>query len=159
MSDDATEEMIAAATEQVSIKVAIDSGAVDNILNPVVLPCDAQPVPNTSGRHFVGAKGERIDKCGSCDTRLEGRHGSVGCKWQLADVTRSLHSVSKITGAADGPAKQDVLFTNTRCVVVAPGVVEKILKDTKPITEYQRQGGLYVADMTMSSFGRQGLAP
>jgi hypothetical protein len=34
--------------------------------------------------------------------------------------------------------------------------VDRILKEVKPITEYHREGNLYLAEMTMSSFGRQG---
>ncbi len=62
-------------------------------------------------------------------------------------------------GPVDGSAKTDVLFNNERCVVVPPGVAAEILKKVKPIAEYKREGNLYVADMTMSVFGRQGQAP
>ena len=147
---------ILATTERVVIKPAIDSGAVDNVIHPRDLPADSEPEPNLTGKHYVGPKGERIDKYGCCATRLEGPHGTIGCNWQLADVTRPLHSVSQVTGPADGPGKQDVLFNNKRCVVVPPGVVDRILKEVKPITEYHREGNLYLAEMTMSSFGRQG---
>ncbi len=146
---------ILAATERVVIKPAMDSGAVDNVINPCDLLSDAEPTPNLTGKHFVGPKGERIDKYGCCETQLEGTHGMVGCKWQLADVTRPLHSVSRVTGPVDGPGKQDVLFTNKRCVVVPPGVVDKIMKSVTPVMEYHREGNLYLAEMTMSAFGRQ----
>ncbi len=156
--DDEDDGMICAATAKVKIGVAMDSGAVDNVINPEELPCDAQPVPNETGRHFVGANNSRIEKYGTCDTMLEGEHGSVGCKWQVADVTRALHSVSRVAGPIEKP-KQDVLFSAGKCVVVAPGIVDKILKSgVKPVAEYKRCGGLYVAEMTMSSFPRQGQA-
>ena len=50
------------------------------------------------------------------------------------------------------------MFNNKRGVVVPPGVVEKVLKmlDIEPITEYQRDGGLYIAEMELSDFIRQG---
>ena len=108
---------------------------------------------------FVGAKGERIDKYGPCDTKLESRHGAVGCKWQLADVTRPLHSVSAVVGPKEGPGKQDVLFNSKKCVVVPPGAVDEVLKRIAPVMEYEREGNLYTAGVLMSAFGRQGQAP
>ena len=125
-------------------------------MRPNDLPSDSRPETNLSGRHFVGAKGDRIDKYGTCDTKLTTKHGVVGCRWQLADVTRPLHSVSRVTGPEEGPGKQDVLFNNKRCVVVPPGIVEEIQKKVAPVMEYKREGNLYLAEMAMSSFGRQG---
>ena len=153
------EPLIASAVEKVKIQVAMDSAAVDNVVHPSFLPGDAEPAPNRTGRHFVGAQGGHIEKYGSVDTKLETDLGAIGCHWQLADVTRPLHSVAKVTGPEDHPTgKQDVLFTNKKCVVVPPGVVEKMLKTVKPVVEYARTGNLYIADMEMSSFPRQGQA-
>ncbi len=153
---DDEEETLAVATERVTIRAAMDSGSVDNVIHPQELPCDAEPVANTNGKHFVGANNSRIQRFGQCDTVLESEHGSVGCGWQLADVTRPLHSVSKVTGPMDHPTgKQDVLFTNKKCVVVPPGVVEEILKRVRPVAEYPREGNLYIGEFTMSAFGRQ----
>ena len=69
-----------------------------------------------------------------------------------------MHSVSAVAGPAGGPskAKQDVLFNNDLCVVVPPGIVNEILKRVKPVARYDREGNLYVGEMTMSSFPRQG---
>ena len=153
---DDDEDMIASAVAKVLIRPAMDSGAVDNVIHPKELPDDAEPQPNVTGKHFRGANNTVIEKFGSCDTILESSHGLVGCGWQLADVSRPLHSVSKVTGPAGGPGKQDVLFNNERCVVVAPGIVEEIMKRTTPIAEYKREGNLYIGEMTMSSFRRQG---
>ena len=150
------EEGILGTVEKVTIRPAMDSGSVDNVIHPRELPDDAEPRPNTSGKHFRGANNSVIEKFGSCDTILESPLGTVGCGWQLADVTRPLHSVSKVTGPAGVPGKQDVLFNNEICVVMPPGVVNEILKRYKPIAEYKREGNLYVGEMTMSSFRRQG---
>ncbi len=149
---------IFAATEKVVIRPAVDSGAVRNVIHPKELPADVEPVPNTSGSHFVGANHARIERYGSCKTRLDGPHGPIGCDWELADVARPLHSVSCITGPLEGPGDQDVLFNNRRCVVVPPGVVERILREVTPVMEYKREGNLYLAELTMSAFGRQGQA-
>ena len=50
---------------------------------------------------------------------------------------------------------RSVLFNNRKCYVVPPGMVDEIMTRVKPIVEYDRVGGLYLADLTLSSFGRQ----
>ena len=50
----------------------------------------------------------------------------------------------------------DVLFNNKVCVVVPPGVVDAVLRQIKPVARYHREGGLYIADFTLSDFARQG---
>ena len=154
------DELLGNIRERVRIRPAMDSGAVANVLHPKDLPADAEPKPNTSGRHFVGANNSKIEKYGSCVTQLESELGVIGCNWQLADVSRPLHSVSEVTGPAEHPTgKQDVLFNNRKCVVVPPGVVDRILKELNitPVAQYDREGNLYLADMVMSTFGRPGL--
>ena len=122
------EELVAAAVEKSRIKAAMDSAAVDNVIGPDDLPAGVEPSGNTSGKHFVGANGSHIRKYGTCDLLMEGELGEFGCRWQVADVTRPLHSVSKVTGSKGGPGKQDVLFNTQRCVIVPPGIVEEICK-------------------------------
>ncbi len=150
------EPLIATAAEKVIIRPAMVSGAVRNVIHPKNLPHDAEPKPNDTGRHFVGANNTTIERYGTCETILETPLGAVGCNWDLADVTRPLHSVSTVTGPIEGPGKQDVLFNNRLCVVVPPGVVDKILETIKPVMKYDREGNLYVAEMEMSTFRRQG---
>ena len=142
--------------EEVRIRCAADSGAVDNVIGPEDLPRGATPAGNPERRHFVGASGEHIERHGPCDTIIEGKHGKVACEWQVADVTRPLQSISRITGPEDGPGQHEVLFTNKAGYVIPAGHVEQILKKTKPIIEYERSGGLYLADLTLSSFHRRG---
>ena len=89
-------------------------------------------------------------------TGCEGEHGTVGCDWDLADVNRALHSVSRICGPQGQPGKQDVLFNNERCVVVPPGVVEAVMNHVQAVAGYKREGNLYLAEMTLSPFQRQG---
>ena len=136
----------------------MDSGSVANVTHSETIPDGVEIVPNTSGKNFAGAGGETIKKHGSCLTKMLGEHGYVGCRWQVADVTRPLNSVSMVAGPYEGPGEHDVLFNNKRCVVVPPGIVEEVMKRVKPVAEYPRVGGLYVADMTMSSFTRRGQA-
>ena len=156
---DPEEPLLAAAVEKVTVRPVMDSGSVDNVIHPRELPCDADPTPNSTGSHFVGANNSKIEKFGTCDTRLESDRGQVGCQWQLADVTRPLHSVSRVAGPKGGPGKQDVLFNNDLAVVVPPGVVNEILKRIKPVAVYEREGNLYVGKFEMSAFGRQSQEP
>ena len=151
------EEELMATEEKVVIRAAMDSGSVASVINPEHLPSGVVIKPNTSGRHFTGAGvGSTIKKHGSCITACKGKIGvPFGCKWQAADVARLLQSVSDTCGPCDGPGVHDVLFNNRKCYVVPPGMVDEIMTRVKPIIEYDRVGGLYLADLTLSSFGRQ----
>ena len=74
----------------------------------------------------------------------------------MAEVSRALNSVAQTCGPIEHPTgKQDVLFNNNTCYVVPPGVVEEIMKRVKPVAEFPREGNLYVAELTLSSFARQ----
>ena len=53
---------------------------------------------------------------------------------------------------------QDVVFNNNTCYVVPPGIVAKIMEHVKPVAEYPREGNLYLAEVELSSFARQGQA-
>ena len=151
-------EEINAVRERTTIRVAMDSGAVKHVTHPSTLPSGVKIIPNTTGKHFSGAGGEVIERYGSAQallTTAEGRE--IVIDTNVAEVSRPLHAVSQVTGPADHPTgKQDVLFTNKRCVVVQPGVVEHILKYIKPIAQYDRDGNLYLATMTVSDFVRPG---
>jgi hypothetical protein len=141
----------------VRVRAAADTGAVDNVIGPASLPRGAVPSGNKDGKHFCGAGGDTIERYGSVDTLIESIYGEMACEWQVADVTRALHSISKVTAPKElEQGYHEVLFTNKKGVVVPPGFVEQILKLVKPILEYEREGGLYLADLAVSSFTRQG---
>ena len=145
-----------AVQEKIKIQVTMDSGAVTHVIHPRALPAGIDVVPNTSGKHFSGASGDTIERFGDCRAQLTTlAGGEIDCGWDLAEVSRPLHAVSKITGPIGDP-KHDVLFSNRTCIVVPPGFVEHVLKYVKPIAEYPRQGNLYQAEMVMAPFGRQG---
>ena len=105
-------------------------------------------------RHFVSANDAHIEAYGGCDTFMSTGEGPMACKYQVADVARTLHSVSRTTGPADGPGKYDVLFNNRLGVVVPARIVDKILEKIKPVMQYDRRGGLFCAKVKLSSFGR-----
>ena len=158
MVDYATQDAILATRPaEVTVSVALDSGSVANVIKPASLPPGATPDGNKDGKHFVGASDEHIENFGGCDTLLRSDCGEMSCGWQVADVSRALHSVSLMAGPEEGPGLHDVVFTNKKCVVIPPGLLAKILETIKPIMEYKRRGGLYVADVSLSSFPRQGL--
>ena len=85
---------------------------------------------------------------------LNGQHGKVGCKWKVADVTRALHSGCQISGTTENP-RQDVLMNAGGVYVVQPGVVQKMMKNLKPVMEYKREENLFLAELTMTGFARQ----
>jgi hypothetical protein len=126
----------------IEIEVTLDSGAVRNVCNKSQVPGNVAITPNRSGKNFVGPGGETIMNHGTCTTQLSVDGGNVGCQWGVADVTRSLHAVSAITGPID-KANHDVLFNNEIGVVVPSGIVKEILKTITPIASYPRKGNLY----------------
>ena len=159
-----TPQLIAAAIEAHRIRVAMDSAAVANVIHPDELPDDVEFEPNLSNEHFVGANDSTIERYGTATTLLTGKKGTVGCDWDMANVSRPLHSVAKVAGpespdkSCKVPGKHDVLFDNDDCYVVAPGVVKAIMKYLSAVAHYERDGNLYLADMTVARFPRPGQA-
>ena len=60
-------------------------------------------------------------------------------------------------GPADDAGNYDVLFNNKLGVVVPTRIVDKILEKIKPSLQYDRRGGLYCAEVKLSSFPRPAL--
>ena len=137
MEEDEDDASLNALEKETQVKVAMDSGSCRNVTRPTTLPIGGKVTPNRKGNHFSGAGDEAIEKFGECMTNLEGAHGKVGCRWNVADVTRPLRSVSQIAGPIDGDGNMDILFNNKRCAVVPPGVVEAVMRQIgTPIAEY-----------------------
>jgi len=150
------DELIATVSDVVTMQVAMDSAAVDNVIGPDELPQNAEIVPNNTGKHFRGANNAHIEKYGQTSTILQSADNKVSCDWAVSDVNQALHSVPKVAGPPKVPGKQDVLFDNDQCVVMPPGIVKELLKRIKPVMKYEREGNLYIAQLRMSSFTRQG---
>ena len=151
------EKLCTVEADIVKGRVAIDSAACDNMVSRKELPKDADFEENESGKHFKGANDSHIERYGSCKTVMSSKHGKVGCNWQMAAVSRALHSVGIVAGPKGGPGKQDILFNNEKCYVVAPGIVKKLMETISAVAEYDREGNLYVGEFTLQSFRRQGL--
>ena len=120
-----------------STTVAADSGSGVQVADPDDVPEGTVVRANKEDKQFVGANNSRIENYGTCTTTIRGKtsKGNVDalCNWALAEVSRPLHSVSRLCGPID-EAKQDVLFNNKKCVVVPPGIVDKILETHRPPT-------------------------
>ena len=151
--DDEGDDMIAALT--VVVEAAMGSGACASVLNPEDLPAGVEPSGNPTGAVFHGANNSPIRRFGSAVTRMKNKTMDVGCRWQLAEVSRPLNAVSEVCGPMGPVGLQDVLFNNNTCYVVPPGIVAKIMEHTQAVAEYPREGNLYLAEIELSSFARQ----
>ena len=151
------EHALMAVNTEIDIEVALDSGSVVHVANPDHLPANAEVVPNTFGRHFNGANASNIENYGTCFTSLQDKktRALVACDWSVAEVVRPLNAVCKITGTVEAP-KHDVFFTAGRAVAVLHGHVETLLRNVKFLMQYDRQGDLFVAKLTMFGSTRQG---
>ena len=151
--DDQGEDLIGALT--VIVKAAMDSGACASVINPDDLPAGVVPSGNPTGAVFHGANNSPIRRFGSAVTRMRNKTMDVGCRWQVAEVSRPLNAVSEVCGPMGPVGLQDVLFNNNTCYVVPPGVVAKIMEHIQAVAEYPREGNLYLAEIELSSFARQ----
>ena len=150
-------DILSTADLTIRVRAAMDSGAVDHVINPEDLPANVEPSGAVGDEHYVGANNSKIKRYGEAVTNCAHAGGSFGMRWNCAAVSRPLNSVSKIAGPMGPVGKQDVLFDNNSCYVVQPGVVKAIMKVIKAVAEYPREGNLYLADLALTSFVGQGL--
>ena len=137
------QEEVLVASDEVEIYVAADSGAVDHVTNPGSLPGSVEVTKSAKTRNFVAANNEPINNHGEAITNLEQESGQeVQNIFQVADVSRPLHSVSKICDA-----KHEMLFTADGATVVPAGALSRFLGSVRRVANYPRRGGLYVAKM------------
>ncbi len=138
------EEEVLSTNEAKTVYVAADTGAVEHCIGPSDLPGNVVVEPPERERHFVGAQGKGIDHYGKAKVILETITGQyIGNVFQVMDVCRPLHAVSKITDTG-----HDMLFTKRGAVVVPEGVFNAVLATCEITAKYPRKGGLYVAKMT-----------
>ena len=100
-----------AVPEGVTILVAAVSGSVANIIHPDGLPAGCVH-SGANAQHFAGFGGEHIERFSEVDIATTCSHRRGACCWECADMTRALHSISKVTGPESGPGVHEVLFTN-----------------------------------------------
>ena len=153
--------LLAAMETEIDVEVAADSGAVDHVAGPDDIP-GCVKVEKTRPRSFVGPTGKPIEHHGEALVHLINETGkTIGSTFQIANVVRPLHSVSKICDE-----KHEMLFTATEATVVPAGALSKFLASMKGSLTYQRKGGLYVTKVKVrspganstSGFGRPGVA-
>ncbi len=148
---DADEEILN-TEEEVEIYVAADTGAVCHVTPPKDLPrsVSVEAPPPGKVRNFVAANNTPIKNHGTAKVLLEQEDGTeIDSSFQVADVSRPLHSVSTICDAASGacPDGHEMLFTKGMGYVVPEGALSKFLGSIRTVARYPRRGGLYVAKM------------
>ena len=137
------EDEVLIADEEIEIEAAADTGAVDHVTPPSSLPGSVvvRRCPRT--RNFVAANNEPIVNHGEAVVLLQQESGAeVLITTQVADVSRPLHSISKICDE-----EHEMLFTKTGGTVVPAGALSRYLHLVKNLAKYPRRGGLYVAKM------------
>ena len=143
------EEEILAASDEIEIEVAADTGAGAHCCNPRHIPNSVEVVCDQV-RNFNGAGGEAIKHWGRASVRMQqddGKH--IGQEVQVMEVTRPLHSISMVCDN-----EHDVVFTTTEGLVIPAGMLDAILamvqKQGTVVARYRRNGGLYVAKMRVN---------
>ena len=145
---DETNMSLMMSDEEVGIWVASDSGAVDHVCGRGHIPASIvlrQPSEGKLTRNFISASGGSITNHVAAEINLITEEGNtIASTFQVADVCRPLHSVSK---TCDGG--HEMLYTSDGALVLPKGVLSKLLANlnVKPVARYVRRGCLYVAKM------------
>ena len=126
------------------VEVALDSGCAKHCTKRGEVPGTVEVVPPPAGTaDFVGAGGHGIRRHGKVKVVMIPEEGeAVENVLEVADVTRSLHSVGQITDTS-----KEVLITQRDAFVVPAGALSKFLKGIRVFAKYKRRGGLYLAKM------------
>jgi len=140
--------LLPAMESEIETEVAADPGAVDHVAGPDDIPGSVE-VKRTRVRNFVGPTGKPIEHHGEALVHLVNETGRViGSVFQIANVVRPLHSVSKICDE-----KHEMLFTATEATVVPAGALSKFLASIKGTVQYHRKRGLYVTKVKVKAPG------
>ena len=127
--------------------VAAASGAVDHIAHPDSLPGDVRLERDDSAKNFISASGDGIKNHGKARVKLRTKEGRVIANvFQVADVCRPLHSVSRICDTG-----HEFLFTETEGIVVPKGTFAHLLANVVAVARYPRENGVYVAEMDVKA--------
>ena len=130
--------------QDVDINIALDSGCCAHVL-------DAEDVPgyrvvespgSRRGQNFIVGNGNPVPNKGEVHLNMEadidGGKTSLNSVFQVAAITRPLMSVSKICDQG-----LECLFSRTCAKVMN--------EDGSTVCEFAREGGLYVATMTLKA--------
>ena len=125
--------------KEVVIEVALDSGAVDHVINSADIPGHSivPSMGSLKGLHFVAANGDVIHNQGEATVSLMPGDTKVPLKstFQVASVSRPLYSASKI-------ADQGCEITMNKHSAV-------VTKNGREIAKFVRKKGLYLCKMTI----------
>ena len=136
----------------VKVKGVMDSGASESVAPPTMCPhYEITPSPGSvAGQEYVSASDDRIPNLGEQVLSIvtaDGKEGTV--KYQVADVSRPLNSISEICDAG-GEGGQHVIFGKHGGMIVN--------LETGRQTPFAREEGVYTLDfwVTPKGFRRQG---
>ena len=136
------------------IKGVMDSGASESVAHPSVCPAYevSESVGSKAGQNYTSASGDIIPNLGQKVLDVvsdDGRETKV--RYQAADVSRTLNSVSEICDAGDPVNGQYVIFSKWGGYVYNPSSGRQ--------TPFEREQGIYTMEMWVkpkSGFTRQG---
>ena len=134
--DVSEDELMAVGFKPKRLLAALDSGAGDHVAGSEdVMGFKLEESPGSrAGRSFIAANGSKIQNLGQVGLRMRNGQGPVfRSMFQIADVTRPLYSVGRICDAG--------------CTVTFNKAKATVVKDGKTIATFDRQGGLYLADL------------
>jgi hypothetical protein len=124
---------------ETTIEVALDSGAVDHVINKADIPgySVTPSIGSRRGLHFVAANGDVIHNRGEAVINLMPEDTKVGLKstFQVADVSRPLYSATKITDQGC-----EITMNKERAIVT---------KNGRQIAKFVRKKGLYLCKMAI----------
>jgi hypothetical protein len=125
--------------KEVKIEIALDSGAVDHVMNRCDIPgYDVHPSKGSMrGLHFVAANGDTIDNEGEATLNLLPDDTKVPLQstFQIAAVSRPLYSASKVADMG--------------CTINIDKASAVVSKNGRPIAKFVRKRGLYLCQMTL----------
>ena len=133
----------------IKVKGAMDSGATESVAPPDMCPnYDITPSPGSlAGVNYVSASDDLIPNLGEqvLDVEtMDGRGGQV--KYQIADVSRPLNSVSEICDAG-GPQGQHVIFGRWGGAIIN--------LDTGRQVPFPREDGIYNLEFWVKPRGKE----
>lgn len=130
----------------------MDSGASEGVAPPSMCPhYEIKPsVGSMAGQNYVSASDDLIPNLGEQVLNAETMDGrSCQLKYQMAEVTRPLNSVSEICDAG-GPRGQHVVFGRNGGAIIN--------LDTGMHTPFNREEGIYILETWVKPPGDSGEA-
>jgi hypothetical protein len=142
-TDDGDPVMPVGEWHDVDIEVTLDSGCCNHVLDAEDAPGYqvSESAGSRRGQNFIVGNGEKVPNEGQVRLNMEapmvdGAAMPIQSTFQVAEISRPLMSVSKIC---------DQGYT---CVFTKDGA-QVLGSDRKPVCEFGRSNGLYVANMKL----------